>query len=276
LNEGHANSIYNSFQGEVERRMHHGLYLLSSLTVSKMYSNGTYSTQSVQDRSGSNNGSFSPFDPAREWSLSPTNVPITLQISAVYNLPFGRNQRFLSSGGPLNAIVGGWQVSPLYRYEYGTPMSFSSSSCPTSSLAPYFREACAPGILPGQSPLLHGRNGFDPATTNGQYLNPLAFQSDFSTFGNTGYGKSVSTVYGPAYQDVDVAFAKNIKISEHATFKFTANFFNFLNSHYFVSQGEGPGSAFNTDVAAPGNSFGQWNGTVSNPRNIQVAGRFEF
>ncbi|MGC2160440.1 MAG: hypothetical protein WA634_00900, partial [Silvibacterium sp.] len=276
LNEGHANSIYNSFQGEVERRMHNGLYLLSSLTVSKMYSNGTYSTQSVQDRSGSNNGSFSPFDPAREWALSPTNVPITLQISAVYNLPFGRNQRFLSTGGPLNSVIGGWQVSPLYRYEYGTPMSFSSSSCPTASLAPYFREACAPGILPGQSPLLHGRNGFDPATTSGQYLNPLAFQSDFSTFGNTGYGKSVSTVYGPSYQDVDVALAKSIKITERTTFKFTANFFNFLNSHYFVSQGEGPGSAFNTDVAAPGNSFGQWNGTVSNPRNIQVAGRFEF
>ncbi len=277
LNEGHGNSIYNSFQTQVERRFRQGLYLLASLTVSKMYTNATYSTQSVQDRSGSNNGSFSPFHPEREWALSPTNVPIAFQLSSVYNLPFGRNQRFLNSSGRLlNAVVGGWQVSPLYRYEYGTPLSFQSSSCPTASLAPYFRESCAPGILPGQLPLLHGRNGFNPAKTNGQYLNPRAFESNFSTFGYTGYGKSVSTVYGPAYQDVDLAFAKNVKISGRVDFKFTANFFNLLNNHYFVTQGNGPGSAFNTDVAAPGNSFGQWNGTVSNPRNIQVAGRISF
>jgi Carboxypeptidase regulatory-like domain len=276
LNEGHANSIYNSFQAKVERRMHNGLYLLSSLTVSKLYTNAAYSTQSQQAGTGSNNGNFSPFNPSREWALSPSNVPIALQISAVYNLPFGRNQRFLSSGGVQDKLVGGWQVSPLYRYEYGIPMSFNSSSCPTSSLAPYFRDSCVPGILPGQSPLLHGRNGFDPATTNGQYLNPRAFESDFSTFGYTGYGKAVSTVYGPSYQDVDIALTKNTKISERVNFKFTANFFNFFNNHYFISQGDGPGNAFNTDVAAPGNSFGQWNGTVSNPRNIQVAGRIEF
>jgi hypothetical protein len=104
----------------------------------------------------------------------------------------------------------------------------------------------------------------------------LAFESDFSTFGNTGYGKAVSTVYGPSYQDWDVALSKNTRITERVNLKFTANFFNLFNNHYFVNQGNGPGNAFNTDVAATGNTFGQWNLTVSNPRNIQVAGRIEF
>lgn len=147
--------------------------------------------------------------------------------------------------------------------------------CPTADLAPYFRDSCAPGVLPGQRPLLHGRNGYDPSQDGEQYLNPLAFETDFSTFGYTGYGKAVSTVYGPSYQDWDVAFSKNTRISERVNFKLTANFFNLFNNHYFVSQGNGPGSAFNTDVA-PDQGFGQWNGTVSNPRNIQVAGRIEF
>jgi len=260
----------------VQRRMHNGLYLLSSLTVAKMYTNGAFSTQSASGGTGSNNGSFSPFEANREWALSPSNVPVTWQISAVYDLPFGHNQRFLSTGGPLNALVGGWQVSPLYRYEWGIPMSFSSSTCPTASLAPYFNQACVPGLLPGQQPFLHGRNGFDPAKDGAQYLNPLAFETNFSTFGYTGYGKAVSTVYGPSYQDWDVALSKNTKITERVNLKFTANFFNLFNNHYFVNQGNGPGNAFNTDVAGTGNSFGQWNGTVSNPRNIQVAGRIEF
>ncbi|HEU4981451.1 MAG TPA: TonB-dependent receptor [Acidobacteriaceae bacterium] len=276
LNEGHANSIYHSFQAGVQRQMHNGLYLLSSLTVAKMYTNGAFSTQSASGGTGSNNGSFSPFEADREWALSPSNVPVTWQISAVYDLPFGHNQRFLSTGGPLNALVGGWQVSPLYRYEWGIPMSFSSSTCPTASLAPYFNQACVPGLLPGQRPFLHGRNGFDPAKDGAQYLNPLAFETNFSTFGYTGYGKAVSTVYGPSYQDWDVALSKNTKIAERVNLKFTANFFNLFNNHYFVNQGNGPGNAFNTDVAGTGNSFGQWNGTVSNPRNIQVAGRIEF
>lgn len=275
LNEGHANSIYQSFQSKVERRMHSGLYLLGSLTVSKMYTNGAYSTQSAAGGTGSNSGNFSPFDPNREWALAPTNVPITLQISSVYDLPFGHNKMFLDTGGPMNALVGGWQVSPLYRYEYGTPMSFSSSLCPTADLAPYFRQSCVPGLLPGQRPYVHSRNDFDPVNGDTQYLNPLAFESDFSTFGYTGYGKSVSTLYGPSYMDWDVAFSKNTKISERVNFKFTANFFNLFNNHYFVSQGEGPSSAFNSDTN-PDQGFGQWNGTVSNPRNIQVAGRIEF
>src|SRR6185437_16196350 len=55
-NEGHANSIYNSFQAEVQRRMHNGLYVLSSLTVAKMYSSGAYSTQSAAAGTGSQNG----------------------------------------------------------------------------------------------------------------------------------------------------------------------------------------------------------------------------
>lgn len=272
LNEGHANSIYNSFQAEVQRRMHNGLYLLSSLTVAKMYTNGAYSTQSASGGTGSQNGSISPFDSKRAWALSPSNVPLTWQVSAVYNLPFGRDQRFLSTGGPMNVLVGGWQVSPLYRYEWGIPMSFSSSNCPTAVVG-YLRESCIPGVLPGQQPYLHGRNGFDPAKDGLQFLNPLAFESNFSTFGYTGYGKAVSTVYGPSYQDWDIAFSKNTKITERVNFKFTANVFNFFNNHYFVSQGNGPGNAFNTDVF---NAFGQWNKTVSNPRNIQVAGRIEF
>lgn len=276
-NEGHANSIYNSFQAEVQRRFHNGFFLLGSFTLAKEYTNSSYSTQSSAGDGGvGNNGNFSPYNESRAWAIAPNNVPITGQISAVYDLPFGRDQRFLSTGGPLNVLVGGWQVAPLYRYEYGIPLSFSSSSCPTSTLVPEFRESCVPGILSGQQVLVQGRGGFDPAKDNGQYLNPRAFESNFSTFGYTGFGKAVSTVYGPPYKDFDLAINKVTNIGERVKFKFSVNFFNFLNNHYFVGQGNGLGGAFVTDVAAAGNTFGRWNGTVSNPRNIQIAGRIEF
>jgi hypothetical protein len=51
---------------------------------------------------------------------------------------------------------------------------------------------------------------------------------------------------------------------------------NAFNNHYFVCDGTAFGdcNAFNNDL---GNSnFGVWNNTVSQPRSIQLIGRFEF
>ena len=51
--------------------------------------------------------------------------------------------------------------------------------------------------------------------------------------------------------------------------------FNLWNWHIFRPRGPNYGlSAFNTDLASP--DFGKWNGTVSDPRTVQVAARFEF
>jgi len=124
-----------------------------------------------------------------------------------------------------------------------------------------------------------GRNSFDPVKDGGQLINPNAFEHDFSAFGYTGLGKAVSTIYGPSYRNLDIAFTKNTRISERINFRFGSNFFNAFNNHYFLSQGSsngGPGYAFVTDVAASGGSFGKWNGAVTSPRTIQFVGRFEF
>jgi hypothetical protein len=273
-NEEHGNSFYNSFQGRVERHITNGLYVLGSLTVSKLYSNSAFSTQGNAGGAG-NTSAFSPYNIGRAWALAPDNVPMTGQIAVVYDLPFGSNKPFLNGSGVADKVVGGWQVSPIYRYEYGTPFSFSSSTCQTSTIAGNFREGCVPGVVPGQQVLPHGRNGFNPAT-GGTYLNPAAFESGsaFTVFGYTGYGKAVSTIYGPSYKNADVSLTKNTKIAEKVNFKFSANFFNALNNHALISQGNGPGGAFVTDVANP--AFGTWNGDASAPRSIQFAGRIEF
>jgi len=276
LNEQHGTSSYHSLQIGVNRRAKNGLFFLGSFTYSKLLTNASVSTQSTNSVGTGNSGAFSPFNyTSRDYALAPDNVPITVQISIVYDLPFGHNKRFINQGGIVNVLAGGWQISPLYHYEYGTPLWFTSSACPTNVQVPQFRQSCIPGILPGQNPYLHGRNGFNPHT-DGRFLNPAAFETNFSQFGATGTGSAVANLYGSAFQDTDIAFTKNTKIRERINFKFMANFFNAFNNHYFVSQGNGPALPFVTDVAASGNSFGTWNGTVSSPRTIQFAGRIEF
>jgi len=282
-NEQHGTSIYHSFQAKVEHHLSHGLYLLADTTVQKMYTDASDTVQSGNTTGAGNQGNdgqFSPFnEKPRAWAIVPDNVPVTVQATLIYDLPFGRNQRFASSGGVSDVVIGGWQLIPLFHYDYGTPFSFYSSTCVTATDAGALREGCVPGILPGQTVELHGRNGYNPQSAS-PFFNPLAFEpaSAFTSFGYTGTGNAVTTVYGPSYKNFDISLAKNTKIAERLTFKFAANFFNAFNNHYLIaSQGGnygGPSVAFHTDIA--NSNFGTWNGGVSSPRTIQFSGRLEF
>jgi hypothetical protein len=68
---------------------------------------------------------------------------------------------------------------------------------------------------------------------------------------------------------------KNIRISERVGFQFRAEFFNIWNWHIFACQTQCFGSlAFGNDIASP--AFGEWNGSVSAPRNIQMGAKILF
>jgi hypothetical protein len=284
-NEYHGASTYNSFQASVQRRQTNGLFLLGSLTVAKLYTDASDTTQSTNDAyegNQGNNGQFSPYALfPRAWAIAPDNVPITLQLAAVYDLPIGKGKQFLNSGGFSNVLLGGWQVSPLWRYEYGTPFSFYSSNCLASKNFGYFREGCVPGFKPGIPVQPHGRNGFNPAKYT-DYFNLNAFEPPTAFAGSlyTGTGKAVTNIYGPSFKNLDIAFTKNTRITEKVNFRFESNFFNAFNNHYFLAtQGGnygGPSVAFVTDIGSTSAPFGSWNGSVTPPRTIQFAGRIEF
>jgi hypothetical protein len=169
-------------------------------------------------------------------------------------------------------VFGGWEITPLYHYEYGSPMSFYSNSCPTATDVPQFREGCIPGLETGQIVQPHGRNGYNP-NSGIPYLNINALETNFSTFGYTGQGKAVTTPYGPDFWDLDFSLTKSVSIAEKARVKISENFYNAFNSHFFIggqSRDFGaPSFAFVNDVS--NSTFGQWNGTVTTPRTIQMA-----
>jgi len=279
-NEQHATSIYNSFQGKVERHLSQGLYLLATTTIQKMFTDGSDTVQSTNTASAGNqgnNGQFSPYAAkSRYWAITPDNVPVTVQLSVVYDLPIGKGKRYFNQAGLSNALLGGWQVTPLFHYDYGTPFSFYSSACNINS---YMREGCVPGIIAGQMVQQHGRNGFKQ-TSGAKYFNIDAFESssNFSNYGYTGTGHAVESVYGPSYKNLDLSFAKTTKLVADTRFKFGANFFNAFNMHALIGSQSGnysgPSVGFHTDISQ--SNFGTWNGNVSTPRTIQFYGRFEF
>jgi hypothetical protein len=86
----------------------------------------------------------------------------------------------------------------------------------------------------------------------------------------------VSGVRAFPYHNEDAALYKDTAITERVKFQLRVEIFNIWNWHTFQSGSNfGTGTTvFNTDIGSSG--FGSWNGGITPPRNIQLAGRFSF
>jgi hypothetical protein len=273
LNENQGNSIYHSLQVKAERRFSKGIFMLVSYTKAKLITNAADNTQREASLWNGSQGVISPFERPRARSLAPDDVPQILSTTFVYELPFGKNKRWLNSGVG-SAVLGGWQASTIFRASKGTPYFFRSGQC---NIPGEFRQGCIPGIRSGQNPFLQDINNFDPA--KGPLFNLNAFEplSAFNTFGYTGTGARVTNLRGPTFKNQDFSIIKNTRVREKVNFQIRAEFFNMWNWHYFIDAGGfniGGNFPFDTNIASP--NFGRWTGGVSNPRTIQLGARIEF
>jgi hypothetical protein len=253
INENVGNSTYHSLQLKAEKQFARGLWFLSSYTFSKMLTN-------ADDQQPFTLG-VSPFDQKRTKGLAFNDVPHTLSVATIYDLPFGRGRRWLNGGGVIDRLVGGWKVSNILRFSSGTPFSFTQSRC--DHIPSQFAISCFPGVLPGASPWAQGKSDFDPSKP---LFDITAFEPDGSFTGAYyGSGSRITNYRGFGYKNHDFALSKDIRITERVSFQFRAEAFNLWNNHRL--------SGFDTNISS--SSFGQWF-TVSSPRNIQLAGRITF
>ena len=273
LNENQGNSIYHSLQFKAEKRFSKGLFMLVSYTKAKLITDAADNTQRAASTWNSSQGIISPFERRRNRSLAPDDVPQILSATFVYELPFGKNKRFLN-GGVSSAVLGGWQASTIFRASKGTPYIFRSSQC---NIPGAFRQGCLPGIKSGADPFLQDINKFDPG--KGPLFNINSFEplSAFNTFGYTGSGSRVTNFRGPTFKNQDFSIIKNTRILEKVNFQIRAEFFNMWNQHRFINAGGfniGGNFPFDTNIASP--NFGKWTGDVSSPRTVQLGARIEF
>ena len=110
-----GNASYNSLQARVEQRLSHGLSFLGSYTYSK-----SLDLQS----SGQAGGIVTIYDLSREWGPSDFDFTHMFVFSSLYELPFGKGKRFLSSSGrAVDLLIGGWNVAGILSMYSGAPFS---------------------------------------------------------------------------------------------------------------------------------------------------------
>lgn len=204
---------YNAFQGTLDRRFAAGLEIGFRYTWSKSigYVDCSDCLPNVQA--------------TQYWQLNraPNGYDRThnIAITNIWELPFGRGKKWLSSGVPA-AIAGGWQVNTLISMMTGTPFTVSASG---DSLDLPGSNQRADQVLP-QVEITH-KVGADSA-----WFDPLAFR-DVSAprFGNSGF----NTLRGPGLFNWDFGVFRDFRITERWGIQFRAEAFNFTNTPHFAN-----------------------------------------
>ena len=61
-----------------------------------------------------------------QWVTSQNARPHRVTLNGVYELPFGRGRRFLTNGGLLGMILGGWQTGQTFEWQPGPLLQFGN------------------------------------------------------------------------------------------------------------------------------------------------------
>ncbi len=209
--ESRSNSSYQSLQARFEQRVSRGFSLLGSYALAK----------SIDDASNFFSTAADPNFPmdSNNWRLerarSSFDVRHRLSLAYVYDLPFGRGNRWL----------GGWQTNGIWTFQTGRPFGVALLSDLDRSNT-------------GRTSFGFGANDRPNRLANGTLSNPSperwfdtsAFVlQPFGTFGSSGR----NILNGPGLASLDVSVIKNTPLSDRVNLQFRAEAFNVANRANF-------------------------------------------
>ena len=290
--ENLGQSTYNALEAKVERRFRNGLNLLASYTFSKTLTDADSSFSTETGFNSSVFGAQNPYNLRGEKALSYQDVPHTLVLSYLYELPAGPGKRYLNHG-VASKVLGGWQVSGIQRYQSGSPTVINQYAAANPFSTGNYRFS----LVPGQSPRAAHPTAWTPALNstwndsctevNGIFTpnfpnnptpaNCAAFEDPSNTsvpFGGGYIFGNLPTVVGwwrsPAYKNEDFSIIKRTTIREGKVIMFKLDIPNAFNRHVFGAIDGYMGDSF---FGVPG---GSGHGVINAPRTLQATLRYEF
>jgi hypothetical protein len=234
-----ANSAYNSFQAQLNKRFAHGLQLLAAYTWSKSI-----------DNASSFENSIDPLNPRRSRSLSLFDARNRFVLSEYWRVPN------ISVSNWTRYLLHGWAISSITTFQSGFPIRITSSN-DLELMGSFDFEA------PGEPNVIAPLRRLTPQRSGGYYFDPISFAN--GPMGQIGDAPR-AICCGPGLVEVDLALHKDILVREGKNLQFRAAFFNVINRTQFLN----PDGDF-----SDGSAFGLVTGE-RDPRLIQLALRLTF
>lgn len=262
---GSAN--YNAMQVTLKHRMSHGVQFDLNYTFSK-----SIDLSSDAERVGTFGGIagsqiINAWSPFQFRAVSDFDATHQMNANWVADLPFGRGRAFghdVNRG--LDAIIGGWQLSGLFRITSGFPISiFNGFNFPTD------------WDLSGNAVEVTNQ------IKTGSFKNPADGSVNFFGAGGSaaaaffreplpGEAGQRNILRGDGYFGIDAGLSKRWTMpwTEKQSLQLRWEVFNITNSARFDAQ------STNNAIDTYGSSFGNYTRLLTNPRVMQFALRYEF
>ncbi|HEY6121440.1 MAG TPA: hypothetical protein VIV66_15885, partial [Pyrinomonadaceae bacterium] len=257
---------YDALQTLLSRRFSSGLTLNAQYTFARSFGNTAGSNEA---RTAANNARTIQ-DWAYDNGYNNFDVRHTFNLSALYDLPFGKGKKF-DMGSVGNALLGDWQIGTILNARSGLPLEIgivrpdvviqcvSAGGCVvptgaggvTTTLAQGF-VAQLPGTISASSPLPPGfiavvntprggasRNVRRPDVVGGvnpylnsdrSILNPAAFTTPAP---GTFGNVPRNSLRGPNFRQADLILARRFRFTESTNLEFRTEVFNVFNHPNF-------------------------------------------
>ncbi|HQR34025.1 MAG TPA: TonB-dependent receptor [Blastocatellia bacterium] len=224
LQDGIANSHYDSLQTNLKRRFSNGLQLQASYTWSKAIG--------LAGLGGDNDGTLAISEPNfrnLNRGVLGINIPQNFQFSGAWELPFGKGKRWLAGNAVASAVTGGWQLSWLYGAFTGYPFSVTASGTSLN----------APGSTQRADQVKADVQKLGGIGVGKPYYDPTAFAPvTTARFGTVGF----NTLTSPGTSNLDLGLFREFRITEGIKLQFRAEAFNATNTPHFSAPGNNASS----------------------------------
>jgi hypothetical protein len=261
-----SNSDYHALEVTARRRFSRGLRFDFNYTLSKSIDLSSDAGR-ISPWGGLGGQVINAWDHKQLRGVSDFDATHQANANWIWELPFGQGRTWgRDAHGLTEALIGGWQLSGLFRITSGFPISMSNGyEWPTNWQLG--GDATSLGTLPAMRTTKRGDgtvNMFGNTTQQAAALGDFAF----SLPGASGIRNPVR---GDGTIGLDAGLAKRWKMpwSEGQSLQFRWEVFNIPNWNRFNVQSNPP----EIDVSS---SFGNYTGLLTSPRVMQFAMRYEF
>jgi hypothetical protein len=211
-----GSDAYNAMQLGLSRRSANGLALNAQYTLARSFGNTSGSNEALT--AGNNARSLSAFD--YDLGYNSFDVRHTVNVSALYQVPYGRGRQHQASGAA-DALLGGWDIGGIVNARSGLPIDvritrpdvvyvdaagnvFNNPASDRSAVintpgGGNSRNVRRPDLIAGANPFIESGGVL--------FLNPAAFATPApGTFGNLERG----ALHGPGFMQLDMVLAKHV------------------------------------------------------------------
>lgn len=202
-------------------------------------------------------------------AISDFDIKHIVNMNSIWELPFGRGRMWGSNSGKLvNGLLGGWQLSTIFRYNSGLPTSapVDVGGWPTN----WNVRSWATAIKAVKTSPTRGGGAVSPNL----FSDPKAFYQSFRSPapGETG---SRNIIRYPGFVALDAGLAKSFGLTEKVKMQVRWDVFNVTNTQRLTGNADVT-NGLDPQFGSPSASFYNFTSIQGTPRVMQFAIRLDF